>query len=516
MTLPTAPDTGPAEAALAAPESTGDLDRMARGGMWSVLAHLSTAGAVFLTSVLIGRAVGPQALGQFSFFVWILRLAPTVIAIGVPTAITRMVSEKEGQGAPGLALALFRAAVRLHLMLVPVPALVIGALVWRSETDVALGLFVAGGLAAGLLALDYESLLNGLRQFRSMSIAAVATATAQLVATGAGVVLDFGWEGFVASYVVATFIGLVATQLLARRAVAGVEAAPLPAEDRARFFAYARVVAVVVILDAFVWGRPELWFLERFSTDLQLGYYSAALRLASLPAVLPLVAGRVLLPEFSWLQAAGRHRDVARLFPRICILLMAATAPVAVGGALLAGPVMDLVFGSEFAGAATPTAILFAGSVVNAMAPAVSSAVLTGPRPRFVAEAGAVALIANLVLATILIPAHGALGAAVANTIVQLSLIPVAGYYVQTRMGLHYPWWGVGRVMLFAGAAALVGALPYAAIDGVLGLLAAVLVGSAAYGAILLGTHTIEADELRRLARRQAPGAAEAVSEDAR
>lgn len=496
-------NTGPTEG----PETKGDLDRMARGGLWSVLAHLSTAGAVFLTSVLIGRAVGPAELGRYSFFVWIVRLVPTIVAFGVPTALTRMVSEKEGEGAPHLAAALFRTALRLHLVLVPVPAIATGVLIWKSESDVALGLVIAGGLAVGLLALDYEALLNGLRRFKALSAAAIATAGAQLVTTAFGVVLGFSWEGYVISYVAATTVGLVAYWALARRAASGIDAPPLPVDERKRFFAYARVVAVVVVLDAFVWGRPELWFLERFSTDAQLGFYSAALRLASLPTVLPLVAGRVLMPEFSWLQAAGRKDDVAALFPRICILLMVATAPVAVGGAVLAGPLMSFVYGGEFDDAALATSILFAGSIVNAMAPAVSAAVLTGPRPRFVAEVGGGALVVNLVLAAVLIPDRGAEGAAIATTIVQLGLIPVAAYYVQTRLGLRYPWVAVGKVLAMAFVASALAALAQDALGGVVGLAAAAVVGAVSYGALILAGRVVEISELQRFVRRGGPPA---------
>lgn len=475
----------------------GAVARIARSGLWSMLAHGFSAGSMMAVSIIIGRSAGAGDLGQFSFYIWILRVAPIILALGVPTALTRFVSENEGKGAPRQASGLFLTVRRFHLLLLAAPTATLSGL-WASDRlapDVAA--LLLAGIAAGLLTLDYEALLIGLRRFRDLGIVAAVVGTTQVVAAGAGAVFDVGWTGFIGLFVAAAFGGVLLMGAIGHRWLNDIPPEPVSRDERRRFARFAWTVALAVTADAFLWGRPELLFLQRYRPATDLGLYSAALRIAALATMVPLVAARSLLPEFSFQQAAGRVDEMRGTFRQVCTLLMAVTAPLALGGAAVAGSLVAAVFGADFTDAGPATAILLAGSLVNALSGPTAAVVLIGPRPRLVAEVGLAAIVLNVVLAVALIPSLGPEGAAIATVVVQSVSVLVGATYAWRWMGLPYPVVAAARVLACAAVSAVVAWSLTNTVAGAPGLLVAIAAAAASYGALLVGTKTVDLGSLR-------------------
>lgn len=468
------------------------VGRIARSGLWSMVAHAFAAGSMMAVSIIIGRSAGSAELGRFTFYIWILRVAPIVLALGVPTALTRFVSEHEGKGEPRKASGLFVTVRRFHLLLLAAPAATLAAL-WagdRLEADVAV--LLLAGITAGLLTLDYEALLIGLRRFRDLGVVAAAVGATQVVAALVGVAVGVGWKGFIGLFVGAAFGGVVLMGAIGHRWLSDIEPEPVSRDERRRFSRFAWAVALAVTADAFLWGRPELLFLQRYRPATDLGLYSAALRLAALATMVPLVAARSLLPEFSFQQAAGRVHEMRGTFRQVCTLLMAVTAPLAIGGAAVAPSLVAVVFGPDFTDAGLTTAILLAGSLVNALSGPTAAAVLIGPRPRLVAEVGVAAIVVNIVLAVALIPTLGPEGAAIATVAVQAASVLVGAIYAWRWMGLPYPVVAAARVLACAAVSAAGAAVISRVVDGAPGLLLAIAAAAASYGALLVATKTVD------------------------
>jgi O-antigen/teichoic acid export membrane protein len=469
------------------------LRRIAGGGLWAILAYGCSSGAVFVVSIIVGRSLGPGPLGDYSFHLWVLRLVPTLLALGFPLALTKMVAEREGSGTDGRAL--FRLARRTHLLLLSVPCAV--AATWGGGTDWRLTLIMLVGIAVILLALDYEALLVGERRFRALTLVAVLGAGAQLLAAAIGLLVRVDWQGFIALSVAAAVFSLVALVLVCGSAAAPVPAAALGPGDRRAFFRLAGLLAIYVIVNEVVWGRPELWFLDRYRSDAEVGLYAAALRLTSLPVMVPIVAARAIMPEFSWLLGGGRKEELDRTYPSVCTVLALVTVPLAFGGVVLAEAAVTTVYGQAFESASGATAILLGGSMIYAMAGPAVAAVLTGPRLRLIAEVGLVATVLNLVFDLLLIPAFGLTGAAIANVAAQTVFMVTAMLYARLRLGLSYPVRTVLRLCLLAGLAALAAAAVLRAGSGPLMLCLAGLVDVAVFAVLVVVTRTVSASDLR-------------------
>lgn len=483
--------------------ASGDasMSRIARSGLWAVLAHIFAAGSILAVSVIIGRSLGPSELGQYTFYMWILRVVPTVIALGVPIALTRFVAQKEGSAALGEAATLFRWVRRGHSLLMVVPAFALAGVVALAELALGVAVILLLGITVGLFALDYEALLAGLRRFRDLSIVSAILGLFQVGAALAGLALGFGWQGFLMLYVAAAAVGLLIMGGVGHRWVRSVTAEPLPSEDRKRFIRFSWAVALAVTTEAFLWGRPELIFLKLYRSDSDLGLYSTALRIASLASMIPLVAARTLLPEFSYQQAAGTPEHLQKTFRDVCRLLMVATAPMALGGLAVASGLVTTIYGPEFAAAGTAAGILLAGSLVNALAGPSAAAVFVGPRPRLVAEVGIAAVVLNALLDMLFIGRYGPEGAAAINVLVQSISVLIGMGYAWLRLDLRYPILDALRAVTLAGIAALVAYFVQRSVDGISGVGLAVVAGGVTYGVLVVKTGTIRIDELRRLSR---------------
>jgi O-antigen/teichoic acid export membrane protein len=492
----------PAAVGEASGESDRVLGRLARSGFWSIVAHLCAAAATFAVGIIVARALGPGPFGRFSYYFWLLTLVPTLLALGVPAAITRSLPEYLGSGDGQHAFGVVRLALRLHaVMVVPVAAITIVG-IWTSQHNPVLAVALAVGIALTLLSADIEGLLAGIHQFRTLTVFAIVLAGGQIAVAVLGYFADASWQGYIALLVAAQLVAVIVSVVVCRRHLAAARRGRLSAEQRQRFYRFAGMLAFGVTLNAILWGRPEVFFIARYRPSLDVGYYSTALRLSSLAAIVPLMAARGLVPEFARLRGARNNDVLTAVYPKICTLLAVLAAPLALGGAVLAGPTIRTVYGDSFAPATTTLVILSIGSIVNAIAGPSTAIVITGPRPRLMVEAGTAMAAVNIIIDILVIPHHGIAGAAVVNVSVQAASVGVGIGYGWWKLGLRYPVARVARIGVLAFASAMAAWGVTQVVGGGAGLLLAIAAGAVVYIGLLAATSTVTLDELRSLLTR--------------
>ncbi len=165
-----------------------------------------------------------------------------------------------------------------------------------------------------------------------------------------------------------------------------------------------------------------------------LGRTHGAEAVAGYRAVLPLAhLNQVVMNSFALLAGplmarmwARQDRDgLATAYWRTAAWVAVLTFPIAALTVGLADPVVALLFGDRYEGSVTYLAILAAAFYANAAVGFNGVTVKMVGRVWLIAGTAAVALVANLVLNALLIPAHGALGAAwgTAGTVVGYNLL---------------------------------------------------------------------------------------------
>ena len=456
-----------------------------------------------LISVLTARYLRPDEMGRYAFLVWLAGLLPIVLSLGLPTTLTRYTAEAAGGGHPTTAGALLSVVVRWQARLaLAAAALLAGCALmvpapWRWPLAL-----TALSVPSQVLYASLAAFLSGLQVFGWQALLSVGMLAllAGLFVLVAG--LDGGVGGLMLAHGIANAAGLAVLVWLARRQGRRRGALPaadgLPSDTRADVLRYARGASALVMLDAIVWQRTEVAFLQALASPAEIAFYALAFGVAAQVGRIPYQASVVLFPSFPALVGGGRVAELAGLHATAMRYLLLLGAPLAVGLAVTAPAVMGVLYGPAYAPAAAVLAVLALGSL-PAFAAGASPAVLhaTKRQDRLLRQ-GVQAAAVDLVLALALIPLVGALGAALASVVAQ-----GLGSVLAIRAAAQIAGAGVPGVALvrITAAALLMGvfaAIPGLLLGGVAGLVSAVAVGAVAYPIALRALRALTAEDLDR------------------
>ena len=164
--------------------------------------------------------------------------------------------------------------------------------------------------------------------------------------------------------------------------------------------------------------NADLVFLRVFEGRAAVGYYAAAYTLTSFLSNVGTAYSLSLLPTLTRL--ADRPAEREELYRTAHAQVATISLAVATGGTLLAGPIVSLVFGSEYAASALPLALVL-WSVPLALLrdlpiTSLMSDGLERPIVRLTGQAAAI----NIGLNAFMVPIWGMAGAAVATVLTEL------------------------------------------------------------------------------------------------
>ncbi len=165
-----------------------------------------------------------------------------------------------------------------------------------------------------------------------------------------------------------------------------------------------------------------------------VGLYNAAYRLLVFAIMIPVLFNQVLLPVFSRIAGLDRRR-FRRIFLRALLYMGVAGVPIAVGLAVLARPVLVLIYPETYARSASCLAVLAAAvALVFLTYPHVSALIAAGRQKTF-AWISLAGLLINVVLNLLLIPPYSIEGAAWATVITEAFVLAAAAVSVKRLTG---------------------------------------------------------------------------------
>jgi O-antigen/teichoic acid export membrane protein len=230
--------------------------------------------------------------------------------------------------------------------------------------------------------------------------------------------------------------------------------------------------------------NSDFIFLRIFRDSASVGIYAAAYTLISFFLNLGATYTMTLLPVLT--RVREDRPAVTALYDGALAQVLAGAIPVAVGGFLVASPVIDLVFGSAYLEAALPLQILLWSIPVSLIRNVSQGALIAYQRQDQLMLTATWAAGCNVVLNILLIPSWGLAGAAAATLLTEILRTTLAARYAH-RLGLRLssPWrfrrvalatsamaavvWGLGDapigLVVIAGATAY--ALALAAVGGI-------------------------------------------------
>ncbi|HMI30028.1 MAG TPA: polysaccharide biosynthesis C-terminal domain-containing protein [Gaiellaceae bacterium] len=405
------------------------------GGVWTGISRFVPQIYTLAISIVAARILGPSGMGRQSFIGFVEATAIFAFTAGLPFTLSRYVARSLGAQHPQEVRLLLRWAWRIEA----VGAIIAGA------TLVAVGLagaaprsaWVLAGVAASLSILYAvpSTLLVAVRRWRQAAIIPMATgllstaSTVIVLVAGGGIVGMFAVEAAVAA------IGLVVVIRLSRTAIQhiGHPDAPSPSLDMAAVRRYTLIVSLTSALDYVVWRRTEFYFLAHYSTSTQIALYSIPFAAVTALARLPDPIARVVSPTVATLSGAGHDQRIRTGFGRGMRLLLFASLALTAGALALGPETLKLAYGDDYRDTSTVLLLLLIPFPLLPLLSLAAAVVMALGKLKINALTMLFAALLNIGMDFVLIPQHGAIGAAIANASAQVAgSVPMIAYAVMT------------------------------------------------------------------------------------
>jgi len=391
------------------------------GQSFSVLVNL-------LVQILIVRYLTKSGYGAFAYMLAVVAIAQTVAAFGLRHGIGRFmpIYEERGDLAKAGGALLFSLLTVLSLGVVLAGAVIVlrGVVAGGVDTDDAVTLltimiflaplFAVGMVLDGAFAVFARPRAIVFRRFLLIPILRLAVAGV-MIASGAGVIF------LAAGYVVVELVGLAAYAPLL-----------LPALRRRGLLRHMRPGALdLPVRELLGFSAPLLTndlsaAALNFAGAIIVGALAGAQEVATLRSVFPVVLtmgyvltsfGILFIPLASRLYARGETAELNHLYWQTASWTTLLAYPIFATSVILAEPVTELLFGDRYSSSAPVLAILAVGLFLNTAAGHNGVVLGVFGRVKFIMLVNAITVATNIGLAFALVPAHGALGAAIAIAI---------------------------------------------------------------------------------------------------
>ncbi|MFN0149236.1 MAG: flippase [bacterium] len=433
---------------------------------------------VFVSYMVLTRELGAEEFGRFTYLFVFVAFFELIADAGIESIVLRDIERR-----PDRARDRFADAIALRALLIaaaiPVALLIFPWVRGDAGATTLLLLLACGTLFTtnrraslrSLFELPYRTALR-MEVPMILGILSEALCLALIVAT----VPRGGLAAAVASQILAPLPFAIVLAVLATRRLR-----PALHFDGARIAALFQSATPLIGALAlnFILVRTDVFVLSHFRGVLDVGLYTASVRLVELSSLLPAIAMTSVFP----LMARSHARDPARvevLFRDSIRYVAAILVPVAVIEVLYADPLIALLFGAEFAASAPVLRVMAPAAILVAADTVMNARLIASGLERRNFQLILMATAANIAAMLFFVPTRGAPGAAIALLIAYGVRLAGGFLFADTRAAASQ---AIASLLpaLGAGAAALsvhvtltrAAALPYATIAAPIAALAA-------------------------------------------
>ncbi len=404
--------------------SNSHAGRLIRNSILTLLNNLVGMALGLAVSILTARLLGPEQYGIYNIILWSSSLALLVIGMGLNFAATKFASELHGKNDKES----MGSILRYILWIEGVLAVISTFLLIAQRNRIADYFFTPdygyvfalcfAGLLPGIITAMYSSALEGLQKFHYFLYFGMAMSPLSLGAKVIVLLQGGGLEGLLWVNLVFSGINMVFYRwALYRERVPASLLGPFPPKPvRTKILRYNWSISAIMMLDKVVWDKSENFFLGRFSTASQAGLFNMAYGLSGkFTTIISSTFWKVLFPFMS--ERAGAHdtHRLERVFHLSTRYLAFLAFPMGAAGMVLSWPLIKYALGPEYLGAQRSLQIFFFCSLFTHLAVPQASVLYAVEKQNFIVRWGAILAALNLLLDFLIIPTHGATGAAAVN-----------------------------------------------------------------------------------------------------
>lgn len=202
----------------------------------------------------------------------------------------------------------------------------------------------------------------------------------------------------------------------------------------------------------------NVMFLGMVSSNAEVGYYSAAVKIYVIILSVFSAYTSVMLPRMSSLLTEERHEHFKRYLQASYKLIFYVGLPIAVTCVLLAEPIVVILSGAEYAPAVTPMRIVMPAMLLVWLSQVISvQGLLPLRKDNIVLAASAAGAVTALALNFLIVGEAGAIGSAI--VLIASEAVVLAWYVAALRRRRYFELPGAGMALKYS-----VMALPYIAV----------------------------------------------------
>jgi O-antigen/teichoic acid export membrane protein len=437
--------------------------------------------------VAMARVLGEQGFGAYTFALSLVQVMTIFAGFGIDEWTGKTVA-RDPQAAPRLITdgLLVKAVVGVAGCVAAVLFARVGG--YSASVQAAVALLALGTLAE-LFMNTFNATFQGLDDLRWPAAAAMIERAAIGIF---GIVALLLGAGIVVVSAIYLACALAAAALVATR-LAAVGVRPEPSPSAARSLALVKMtftIGLTILLNTALF-RIDTVLLSVIKDHAAVGFYGAAYRLLESPLFVAYALTGALLPSLSRASRTSSPPLGAYVTTGLKLILCL-MAPLGTAYALLAEPLVELVYGSDYAPAIPAVRLLGGAAALYGVGYFASLVLIAQGRQRILPVVVAGVLAFNVIANLILIPAYSFRGAALVTSLSELLLAGAFLVYV-VRVAGRLP---AGRIL----SGPLAGSAAIALVTLVVGpTLAALIVAPVVYVAVLVAVERWRyPDDVRR------------------
>lgn len=380
---------------------------------------VSNIGSRLIRAAIIiyaARALGAAEYGVFSYALGLAGFFTVFVDIGISHILTRDVAKKPEQASQLFSTALWMKSI----LLVGTTLLILFVAPYFSNID------------AARILLPFVALLvifDNLREFSNaffrakekMEYEALVTTFMNVAITVFGFIalsIAVSAHSLMISYVGSAGAGFLAAALILREEFTSI----FRKFDRnlvKPLLQSSWPIALTGLLGAMSLN-VDVIMLGWFRSAEEIGFYSAGQKVIQVLYTFPAIIASSLLPLSSRLVELKDEVKLRLLTEKGLTLVFALALPLAMGGVVLAMPIMDFLYGNEYIPGAAAFQILIVTVLAVFPGTVLGNIILAYDKQRKIAWYVAATSVSNIVLNLVLIPPFGIVGAAVATITSQI------------------------------------------------------------------------------------------------
>lgn len=473
------------------------------GGFWFSASRVVPQLYSLVISVAAARFLGPDGMGRQSFIAFSQISLVVLLGNGFYLALMRSVGEALGRDRPAALRSLLRWGRRVQTVSATLGAaiLVVSAVLGADPRSA--WLLAAVVCVVAILHTVPSAVIIGMQLWKQAALVGLATGVVGTISTIGVLWAGGGITGMFAVEAAVSGVNLFWTGVIARRALA-VAAGRRPlhggaadASDLQRQAArFAKFTTLSEALNYVVDRRSEVFFLAAFSTSTQIALYSIVFSMMTALIQIPVAMATAITPAIATLFGAGAVERIRSGYARALRLLLLTSLPLTAVGLAVGPALLRAVYGAEYRGT-RPVLLISMAAFPLVPLTGVASALLAGiGRGKVLLQASGAAAALDIALATIFVPRHGAVGAAIANVGGQVVAATLLLWFAQRLTGrIRLEPQALLRAAVASAAAGFAGWLPVKFLGGGLGVVVGISAAAAIFAVSAAALRILPADD---------------------